>query len=73
MDKATQTQKVLKYLKKGHTITSMDAFRKFHATRLSDIIFRLRKRGYKITSHREISKDGATYARYELIGEAGHG
>lgn len=73
MNRATQTQKVLKYLKKGHTITSMDAFRKFHATRLSDIIFRLRKRGYKITAHREKSKDGTAYARYELIGEAQNG
>ena len=73
MDKMSQIQKVLEYMEAGHTITSMDAFRKFHATRLSDIIFRLRKRGYKITAHREKSKDGTAYARYELIGEAQNG
>lgn len=65
--------KVLKYIqthKKG--ITSMQAIDMFKATRLSAIIFELRKR-YIITSISEqgISEDGYpyNYARYVYQGE----
>lgn len=65
--------KVLKYIqthKKG--ITSMQAIDMFKATRLSAIIFELRKR-YIITSVSEqgISEDGYpyNYARYVYQGE----
>lgn len=45
-----KTAAVLKHLKDGKGITSMQAFEMFGATRLSDIIFRLRKRGYDIVN-----------------------
>lgn len=63
----TQQMKVLEYLKAGHTITNMDAFRLFNATRLSDIIFNLRRKGYDIATLKEKTKDGTVYARYELL------
>ena len=69
----SKISKVLKYIqthKKG--ITSMQAIEMFKATRLSAIIFELRKR-YKITSISEqgITEDGYTYtyARYVYQGE----
>lgn len=46
----TQIQCVLEHLQKHGSITSWQAFKKFGATRLSDIIFRLRKRGYIIST-----------------------
>lgn len=46
----SQTESVLEHLKKHGSITSMQAIKKFGATRLSDIIYRLRKRGYRITT-----------------------
>lgn len=46
----TQTQAVLEHLQKRGSITSWQAFKRYGATRLSDIIFRLRKRGYTITT-----------------------
>ena len=46
----TQTQCVLEHLEKHGSITSWQAFKRYGATRLSDIIFRLRKRGYIITT-----------------------
>jgi hypothetical protein len=57
---ATKTQKVLDYLLSGKSITSWDAIQKFHATRLSAIIFKLKKKGYPIASSLEydIDKDG---------------
>lgn len=54
----TQRSEVLKYLenhKKG--ITSMEAFQKFGATRLSAIVFDLRKNGHNIVSESKRTKD----------------
>lgn len=71
MEKKTQTNEILKYMrehKKG--ITSIQAFEKFGATRLSAIIFSLRKQGYKIECIKEKGKTryGAkvNFARYVL-------
>lgn len=67
----TQTSEVLKHLKKYRSITSMEAINKFGATRLSSIIFRLRKRGYDIrtvmcnTTTRY--GDDAAYAKYTYV------
>ena len=50
MEKETHYDRVLTHLKeKGH-ITSLEAFREYGLTRLSAIIFNLRKDGYNITS-----------------------
>lgn len=46
--KTNKTTEVLNYLKENGSITSMEAFTKFGATRLSAIIFTLRRRGYEI-------------------------
>lgn len=44
----TKTQAVLDWLKTHASISSMEAIRSFGATRLSAIIFNLRKKGYNI-------------------------
>jgi hypothetical protein len=67
MNRVTQQMKVLEYMQAGHTITSFDAFRLFKATRLPDIIFNLRHKGYDIATLKEKTKDGTVYARYELL------
>ena len=46
--KINKTQKVLEHLQNNGCITSLEAIEKYGATRLSDIIFKLRKRGYNI-------------------------
>lgn len=57
---------VLAHLKRGRTITSWQAFEQFRATRLADIIFKLRGQGYNITT--ELVEDEKTrYARYRLV------
>lgn len=50
MKHKTQTQCVLEHLQKHGSITSWQAILRYGATRLSDIIYRLRKRGYIITT-----------------------
>lgn len=48
MSNTDKTEKVLEHLKEHNTITSIEAIDNYGATRLSDIIFRLRRRGYDI-------------------------
>lgn len=72
MDKATQRQMVFLHLQQWD-ITSMEAFEKYGATRLSAIIFDLRKQGHNIVTIMEegINRYGENtrYARYHLIKE----
>lgn len=46
--KTNKTEEVLKHLRTYGCITSLEAIEKYKATRLSDIIYRLRNRGIKI-------------------------
>lgn len=66
----SQTEDILRYMREEGSITSMDAIREFGATRLSAIIFSLRKRGYDIRTLSEVGKNRyghkMEYARYVL-------
>ena len=66
-----KTKEVLKHLQTYGTITSMEAINLFGATRLSAIIFNLRKKGYNIISVDKVTKDryGHTvpYSEYTLV------
>lgn len=68
-----KTKKVLQYLQTNKSITTIDAFIKFNATRLSSIIYNLRKYGYVIISKPETHTNefGETshYIRYVYEGE----
>ena len=69
----TKTQAVLDWLKTHASISSMEAFENFGATRLSVIIFNLRKKGYNIETvtceGRDRFGNPMRYARYYLRGE----
>lgn len=68
-----KTQKVLNHLQTKGSITTLDAFILFKATRLSAIIFNLRKYGYAIKSVPEVytCEDGTKsyFVRYVYEGE----
>lgn len=66
--KINKTQKVADHLFKNRKITSIEAFQKWNATRLSAIIFNLRKKGYKIDNEEMKTKDGTRFARYVYKG-----
>ena len=53
----TKTDKVRFHLQSGKTISSMEAFQMFNATRLSAIIFELRRKGYVIENIHKVSVD----------------
>ena len=69
--KKSQKSEVLKYMQSHRGITSIQAIEKFGATRLSDIIFRLRQEGYEIETEQITTKNryghSTTYAKYSLI------
>lgn len=71
--KLSKKDRVLEYLKThDEGITSLEAINMFGATRLSDIIFRLKKEGYIFKTESVSVKDRydtkVTVARYKLIG-----
>lgn len=69
----TKTNQVRDYLEEHGSITSWDAIKLFRATRLSAIIFTLRKKGYLIEDEwrTSIDENGRTsrYVKYNLIKE----
>jgi len=67
--KINKTEKVANHLLKHGKITSLEAFQKWSATRLSAIIYRLRhNRGYIIDNEEMKTKDGTRFARYVFRG-----
>jgi len=67
--KVNKYLQVKKYLQKYKKITTWDAITKFRATRLSDIIFRMRGEGYSIASEWHTNKDGIRYTIYYYWGD----
>lgn len=63
---STQCNKILDYLKKGFTITSLEALNMFGCLRLASRISDLRKRGENITVERVKTSSGKTVAQYRL-------
>lgn len=65
-----KTTAVLKHLRDNGSITSMDAIERYGATRLSAIIFNLRRRGYDIETVTMAMTDryghAVNYAKYVL-------
>lgn len=68
--KMNKTEKVLEHLRKHGTITSLEAIELYGATRLSDIIYRLRKKGHNIKTEDLPFTDRfgskSTYGEYTL-------
>lgn len=61
----TQEKRILKHLQKGKKITQLQALIKFDCLRLSDRIFRLRKKGYHIETEM-IEGNGKRYGEYSM-------
>lgn len=73
-DVQTQQMKVLADLKRGYKVSNMTAFTRHKITRLGDIIFRLRAKGYQIDTimWEKVDDDGKVrerWAEYKLGGK----
>ena len=69
----SQISEIQQHLESGRSITSMEAIKLYGATRLSGIIFLLRKRGMKIITidHKGKNRYGnhCHFAEYKLLKE----
>ena len=61
----TQEKLILERLQKGKSITQLQALVKFDCLRLSDRIFRLRKKGHHIEA-KMVEKNGKRYGEYYM-------
>ncbi len=73
-DVQTQQMKILADLKRGYKVSNMTAFTRHKVTRLGDIIFRLRAKGYQIDTimWEKVDDDGKVrerWAEYKLGGK----
>ena len=67
MPRTSSIQKeALAALKRGETLTPLDALSRWGITRLASIIHRLRRAGHKIETVRHPTLHGARYAEYRL-------
>lgn len=65
----TQTQMILRDLKRGKAITPIDALREYQCFRLAARVAELRNDGHDIITD-EIVRDGKRYASYRLNSKA---
>lgn len=66
----TQKDRVLDFIRKEGSITSMDAYNELGCTRLSAVIFNLKEEGYEFETKFETKKnrwgDAVSFARYSF-------
>lgn len=70
MEKVTQCDKILAYIREHGSITPLDALREFGCMRLASRMSDLKGRGYNVKSKMETSKnkkgENVSYARYTI-------
>ena len=66
MAKVSQKKRILEYLKQGKSVTPIDALNLCGCFRLADVVFRLKKDGYDITTKMVPNTSGKLYASYKL-------
>ena len=65
----TKAGQILSHLDTMGSITTWEAIKLYRATRLSDVIFRLKQDGYVIETKKMKGKNGGTFAKYIFIGK----
>ena len=65
--KDTKINLVAKHLISKKKITSWEAIERYHATRLADIIFTLKGKGWNIVTQMVKEPSGVRYAVYHLM------
>lgn len=69
----TKIAKVAEHLRRYKNITSWEAITKYRATRLADMVYQLKGRGWQIGTTMVENKDGIRFARYVLLKEPKNG
>lgn len=66
MSTKSKQKQIEEYLKNHNSLTSFKAFSLFNCTRLSAVIYNMKKKGYNIHTDYIKKKDGHKYARYYI-------
>ena len=64
--KNSQTQQILKALKRGRKITPLDALADFNCMRLGARIFDIKEMGYNVITTMVKSNSGKWFAQYKM-------
>lgn len=65
MDRKSQNEEILAWLKSGKTITPLEALEKFGCFRLGGRIYELKRQGVAIVTNM-VTKNGKRFAQYSL-------
>lgn len=71
MKTKSQINDVLSYLVAHGSLTSLEAFNRWRITRLADVVYKLRKRGFEISTDLQYGKNEYgtySYAVYKMEG-----
>lgn len=60
----SQCDKILRYMQNGHTITPLEALRKFGCFRLGARVYNLKQRGYRVQSSWVTEVSGKRFKSY---------
>lgn len=66
MDNKSATQEIKEWLEEGKPLTGLMAVQMFNVLNLSNIIYKLRKRGMNIVSNRYYNGSGRCYVEYSI-------
>lgn len=66
MDNKSATQEIKEWLEEGKPLTGLMAVQMFNVLNLSNIIYKLRKRGMNIVSNRYYNGFGRCYVEYSI-------
>lgn len=69
----TKQAKIANHLKQHKNITSWEAIQKYRVTRLADVIYTLKNKGWNIATVMCKGKDNCRYAHYILLKAAKNG
>mgnify|MGYP003658599951 CR=1 FL=1 len=64
--KSSQKERILDYMKRGRSLTPIDALNIFGCFRLSAVIFDLKKEGHPIQMELVKNQNNKNYAKYTL-------
>lgn len=66
----SKTQMILEALQRGERLSPLDIWLRWKIYRASDVIFKLRRRGYDIATQMTKGPEGVEYAIYSLNQQA---
>lgn len=63
-----QQKTILQHLMKGQTISNVESLIVYNISRLSDVILKLRRKGFPVETEVRVDNMGHKYSRYSLVG-----